>query len=440
VVLYEILKVHELTPTLTLTLTLTPNTHMQVYNFLHVYEQLRDKHHMIFPRPPFDPERVPIFLAHFGSEERDFQLQEGRYESREEAKAEPSEPARAPVPSPPTQEDLLGIDLMNQEPSLEQPAESPQQSPDKEHVHFPDAEPPTWFTEPAAEQGQLVLAPVGAMHGAQPMQMQQYNPSGNDMVQYQYPTFEQMRQQQQQQQQLLCQQQYLEQQRKQYQAFLQQQTAWHQPYNYMGFPQQQHQQQQQQPMQQPPAPPQWSGHSPFAQEEKIWQEAATKKTGLDALSNGVHALLKELPRQPPLRKSSVKIEEHVFEPDTPPPRVPLERRTSEPQSTPPPAPALASPQFAPPQDPSVFPSAAGPPPACFDFTNNPFDAVTDSSSQSEPSTQTGAEATFAAKLAAFENTGRDSSGRTDSGGTARTLPKVDIRFIGNTRVVTDQKL
>jgi hypothetical protein len=198
-----------------------------VYNFLAVYESLRDKHHMIFPRPPFDPQRVPIIMAHFKSEERDFQLQEGRYDGRGEAKADTGPVA----PAAPTHEDLIELDLMNQEPPVGEDSPPQQQ--------FPTAEPPTWFTEPAADQGQLVLAQVGAMHGAQPpMQydqyggvMQPYNSAGHDIVPYQYPTFEQMRQQEQ----LQRQQQFLEQQKLQYQQFLQQQTGWQQGYNNMGF-------------------------------------------------------------------------------------------------------------------------------------------------------------------------------------------------------------
>ena len=133
------------------------------------------------------------------------------------------------------------------------------------------------------------------------------------------------------------------------------------------------------------------------------------------------------------------------EPTTAPPTVPLQRGTSEPQNSPPPPPA-----FAPAQDPASFPSAAGPPPSPVGFSypsNNPFDGVTDSGLQSEQ-TQNGTSAeaannstytNFAAKLAAFENTGRDSGTRTDSGGALRAAPKVDIKFIGNTRIVTDQQ-
>jgi hypothetical protein len=178
------------------------------------------------------------------------------------------------------------------------------------------------------------------------------------------------------------------------------------------------------------------------------------------LSNGVHALLQELPQKGPLVKktssaSSIlfsahtvqvkREEEHMQEPTTAPPTVPLQRGTSEPQNSPPPPPA-----FAPAQDPASFPSAAGPPPSPVGFSypsNNPFDGVTDSGLQSEQ-TQNGISAeaannntytNFAAKLAAFENTGRDSGTRTDSGGALRAAPKVDIKFIGNTRIVTDQQ-
>ena len=65
-----------------------------VYSFTKEFQNLRDKHHMVFPRVPFDPERVPILLA-------DLSNNKGRQRSGSEGEGKGDGEERAKPPYPP---------------------------------------------------------------------------------------------------------------------------------------------------------------------------------------------------------------------------------------------------------------------------------------------------------------------------------------------------
>ena len=410
-----------------------------IYKFMSAYHQLRDKHHIMFPRAPFDPERVPIFLAPLGQWEQEFRLhtpQRSFVTKVEETKVEPVQV------HPPSQEDLLHFDesediqpesnnRMNEHKlSFEAPGTAPS--------IFPALEVPSWYTEPAENSGQLVLAPVGAMHTAV-------------LVPYQYPTYEQMRQQQRQ-------------------AYLQQPQRTHTQLLALPY---------QSPPHLPPPPPRIDDINTLS--NLAPNKTIAKKDGLDSLSQGVADLFADLQtpswKTPNINKSSEPLKEATKiaavaeqEPfttsvtlpsaflSTVPPEADMEQILgAKPDDSlthvPPPSTWLftQSPPIPPrpPTSPLLYPNIPlNPidciPPADTEALVNPFDMhhVNDSSGTNlsargmESSSEVKARvATTVAQLELASRARYRGDGIQGFAGVVRPAPKVDIKFFGATRIV-----
>ena len=197
-----------------------------VYGFYKEYMALRDKHHALFPRVEYDPERVPIFLGELSSAERDFHREHSGI-TQEEQKQDDiahslgvTDTEELGVEAKPTVEataDLLDFGEADEKDSAALTLRPPSGSDDAQDL-------PSWFTdqENKTADGQLVLYPYNAMTIALP---------GTDLhlhqqqIQQQREHYQQMQDQQQYAPQYHNTQQYL-QQRYQPQLHSHAQSAW----------------------------------------------------------------------------------------------------------------------------------------------------------------------------------------------------------------------